>query len=524
MNTKRSLRFFNTTGPCNPEDHYMLPPEDRLVGAQLHRYISDKLYWVLHAPRQTGKTTFLQSWMREINAGDEAIACYVSVESCQGVSDADRAMPAICKAIKFYARNFHLPVPDFEDNVSFSMLSTILSNWSVLVAPKPLMILFDEVDVLQGETMISFLRQLRGGFASRGAGKFPISIALVGMRDLKDYLTASKGGVAPNPGSPFNIKEDSAVLTNFQKEDIAKLFDQRTAENGQQITQEALDYVYEQSKGQPWIVNNLFKRATMRVLDQHSTDTVTLAHVEEARQQMVLARETHLDALAYRLEEPGVRDVIEPILTGESDPNIAQRDTFRLCMDLGLVAIERGTPTIANPIYREVIARHLTYGPQLAIPEPEWIWEKQDGSLDMDRMMQEFQKFWRRHADLWESKFISNYTEAFPHLLLMAFLQRVLNGGGNIERECAAGRGRMDLFITYNGYQYIIEIKLIHYYDTPQTVREEGLEQIRGYRNKIAPDIPSYLVIFDRRPEAKQKSWDERISWESDGDVNVLGC
>ena len=64
MNNKRKLRFFNTTGPCDPDDHYMLPPEERLVGAQLHRYISDKLYWVLHAPRQTGKTTFLKSWMR----------------------------------------------------------------------------------------------------------------------------------------------------------------------------------------------------------------------------------------------------------------------------------------------------------------------------------------------------------------------------------------------------------------------------------------------------------------------------
>ncbi|MDR0714430.1 MAG: ATP-binding protein, partial [Bacteroidales bacterium] len=73
-------RFFNTTGPCNPEEHYMLPPEDRLVGAQLNRYIKNKLYWVLHAPRQTGKTTFLQSWAREINAGVEAVACYVSVE------------------------------------------------------------------------------------------------------------------------------------------------------------------------------------------------------------------------------------------------------------------------------------------------------------------------------------------------------------------------------------------------------------------------------------------------------------
>jgi hypothetical protein len=460
--------------------------------------------------------------MREINSGDEAMACYVSVERCQGIGDADKAMPGIYHAIRKYASDFDIPVPETNISSSTSILDDVLRRWAELVAPNPLIVLFDEVDVLEGETLISFLRQLRGGFASRGVGKFPVSIALVGMRDLKDYITAAKGGDAPNPESPFNIKEDSAVLSNFQKKDIATLFAQRTAENGQQITPEALDYVYDQSKGQPWIVNSLFKRATMRVLNQESAETVTLAHIEEARQQMILARETHLDALAVMLEDQKIRRVIEPIVTGEPDFELAQSDAFRLCLDLGLVALERGTPAIANPIYREVIARHLTYGAQLAIPEPVWQWENPDGSLDMDRMMKEFQKFWRRHADIWEPK--SDYTEAFAHLLLMAFLQRVLNGGGRIEREYAAGRGRMDLGIEYNGHWYIIEIKLIHYYDSPQEVKEEGLEQIKNYRNTLSPDAPAYLVIFDRRPKTKEKSWDERIAWEQDGDVTILGC
>jgi hypothetical protein len=504
----------------------MLPPEDRLVGAQLHRYIRDELYWVLHAPRQTGKTTFLQSWMREINAGDKAISCYVSVETCQGISDPDRSMPAICEAMRKYAQDFGVPVPQTDDVVSISMLSSILSNWADLVAPKPLIVLFDEVDVLEGETMISFLRQLRGGFASRGVGKFPVSIALVGMRDLKDYITASKGGIAPNPGSPFNIKEDSAVLSNFHKEDIVHLFAQRTAETGQQITREALDYVFEQSNGQPWIVNNLFKRATMRILDEDSSETVELKHVEEAREQMVKARETHLDALGERLRDPRIRRVVQPIITGELNPDLGRSNPdVMLAMDLGLVQwTSRTGLTISNPVYTEILTRNLNSGYHDILPSPyTWQWAKPDGSLDMERMLQEFQKFWRRHSDIWEAK--ADYTEAFPHLLLMAFLQRVLNGGGHIERECAAGRGRMDLGIEYNQFRYIIEIKLVTQYDSPESVREEGLEQIRMYRDRFAPGgAPTFLIIFDRRPKTKEKSWDERISWENEGDVTVLGC
>jgi hypothetical protein len=517
-------RFFNTTGPCNPEDHYMLPPEERLVGAQLSRYIDDKLYWVLHAPRQTGKTTFLQSWAREINAGGEAVACYVTVERCDRISEAERAMPTLCDSIRDSAGWNKLPVPVTDDSNHFSMLSSILSNWSKLVAPKPLIVLFDEVDVLVDETMISFLRQLRGGFATRGTGMFPISIALVGMRDLKDYIIAAKDGKPVNPGSPFNIKADSAMLSNFSKDDISKLFAQRTEETGQQITQKALDYVYEQSKGQPWIVNSLFMRATMRILDSESTETVTLEHIRQAREQMILARETHLDALAYRLEDPQIRHVIESLITGESNPSLAASEAFRLCMDLGLVTIEKGTLQIANPIYREVIARQMTFSTQLAIQEPTWQWQKPNGELDMDRLLREFQKFWRRHSEVWEEK--SNYTEAFPHLLLMAFLQRVTNGGGHIDREYAAGRGRMDLMVEYAGKNYIIEVKNIYYYDTPDVVREEGLEQIQAYRDKIDASTPAYLVIFDRRPKAKELSWDEKISWTVDeaSKVIVLGC
>ncbi|MDR1290986.1 MAG: hypothetical protein LBK06_07290, partial [Planctomycetaceae bacterium] len=108
---KRPVRFFNTTGPCNPDDHYMLPPAERLRGAQLSRYVSDKLYWTLHAPRQTGKTTFLQTWMRELNAAGDVVACYVTVEFCQGAS-LELGISAICGAIRGTAERQGIPIPE----------------------------------------------------------------------------------------------------------------------------------------------------------------------------------------------------------------------------------------------------------------------------------------------------------------------------------------------------------------------------------------------------------------------------
>jgi hypothetical protein len=440
-------------------------------------------------------------------------------------------MPDLCKAVQEYAEAAALPVPQVRTSAVNSMLSDILRDWAGLIAPKPLVVLFDETDVLVEETLISFLRQLRGGFATRGVGLFPVSIALVGMRDPKDYIAAAKGGLPVNPGSPFNIKEDSAFLSNFTREDIGRLFAQRTAETGQRITGEALDYVYDQSRGQPWIVNSLFKRATIRILDEDSIGTVTVEHIRKAREQMILARETHLDALAYRLEDPRIRQVMESLMTGEPDIRLAKGEPFRLCLDLGLVSIERGTPMVANPIYREVLAREATFSAQMAIPEPQWKWERADGTLDMEALLKEFQVFWRNHSEIWEEQ--ADYREAFPHLLLMAFLQRVTNGSGRIEREYAAGRGRMDLAVEYHGGWSILEIKLLRRGRTFEAVMEEGIRQTLAYRESfsraaggiregesLSPQC--YLVVFDRRMD--KPPWEERLRWILRDGLIVVGC
>jgi hypothetical protein len=148
---------------------------------------------------------------------------------------------------------------------------------------------------------------------------------------------------------------------------------------------------------------------------------------------------------------------------------------------------------------------------QAAIPPPEFRWQKPDGTLDMAALFHEFQDFWAQHADIWEEK--ADYTEAFPHLLLMAFLQRVVNGGGRIEREYAAGRGRIDIAVWFGGAWSIIEIKLVRNRGREAAILE-GLKQIARYRDHIDPSAPSFLVVFDRTPAGRAKTWEERLTRE----------
>ena len=524
-------KYFNTTGPCFPRLHYMLPPKDRLIGASLDRYIRDELYWVLHAPRQTGKTTFLQSWMHEINAGTEAVSCYVSLERCQEVPAVERAIPAMATAVREHAESFGIPVPDYPSEVSpESMLSAILVDWAHKTAPKKLIVLFDEVDVVSGPAMVSFLRQLRGGFARRGVGQFPVSVALVGMRDLRDYLVTSKDGQVLNPGSPFNIKEDSVTLDSFSRPDIAALTGQHTAESEQVFSEEALKKIYTYSSGQPWLVNALIKECVLRIVPAETCEVVQSEHVDQARERLIASRATHIDSLGERLKEERVRRVIQPMMTGESDPTLGRSDRdVEFCLDLGLIAWQ-GSLVIANAIYREVIARYLSQNYQDNIPAPEFCWQHEDGSLDMDALMDEFQKFWAWNSEIWEEK--ADYTEAFPHLLLMAFLQRIINGGGMVDREYAAGRGRIDLLIRFAGKSNVVEIKLVHPRMGREATRDQGLEQIERYADQTGPNTDPHschLVIFDRRMDQRGKTWEDRLGREtctttSGRSVEVVWC
>ncbi|MDR0730703.1 MAG: ATP-binding protein, partial [Treponema sp.] len=74
----------------------------------------------------------------------------------------------------------------------------------------------------------------------------------------------------------------------------------------------------------------------------------------------------------------------------------------------------------------------------------------------------------------------------------------------------------------YKNDKYIIEVKLIHDGQNPEQITAKGLEQIARYRDSKAPGAPAYLLIFDRRPQAREKPWEERIGWTQEGPVTVL--
>ncbi len=506
------VRAFNTTGPCRPHQHYMLPPEERLP--ELLDWVDRELYFVLHAARQTGKTTAMIAFAERLRSLGKA-AVYVTLEDSQGVEDRERAEPIWVGLIRQAAagqlpETQRPPASEAEPGVR---LQGLLTRWAAALPDVPIVLLLDEADTISGDALISFLRQLRSGFATRGPGRFPVSIALIGMRDLRDYLTRAKDGVPVNPGSPFNIKKASLTLRNFTRSEIAELYGQHTSETGQAFTDEAVDRVYYWTQGQPFLVNALADACvgTARQLgDPRVEGTVTADHIDAAKERLILSRTTHLDSLSHRLRDARLAPILQAILLGDERIDV-ESDDYEFAVDLGLVQRGPDGAEIANPLYREVLARVLSYHEQMNLPAPWWPWRSASGGIDMAALMAAFQQWWRENSDLIRRDANKGYLEAVAHLAFMGFLQRVVNGGGKVYREYAAGRGRIDILVEYGGSRHAIELKRVRQRDSMETIRAQGITQLGRYLDTVGLD-EGWLVIFDQR---KRKGWDQRI-WTED--------
>ena len=492
-------RWFNTAGPCKQDKHYMLSPTSRLPDWET--LIEQESYFVVHAPRQTGKTTAMLALAKQLTESGRYAAVMVSVEVGSAFNnDVDAAELAILGS--WYDTidlrlTSELQPPVLSQRIKEepgSRIRGFLQAWSRAIA-HPLVLFIDEIDSLRNNTLISVLRQLRDGFPNRPES-FPSSVGLVGLRDVRDYKVASGGSERLNTASPFNIKVSSITLRNFNAEEVEELYQQHTVETGQIFTPEATATAFELTQGQPWLVNALAKEVVEKMVRDRNIP-ITREHILQAKEILIARRDTHLDSLAEKFREQRVKNIIEPILSGQILGDTSNDDRQYL-IDLGLLRRDpNGGLVIANPIYREVIPRVLVQGTQDSLPLISPSWLTSEGELDKDALLEAFIKFWRQHGEpLLRS---TSYHEIAPHIVLMAFLHRVVNGGGTLEREYAIGSDRMDLCLSYG--RVILGIELKVWREKKRDPLQEGIEQLESYLARLGLD-GGWLFIFDRRKNA----------------------
>ncbi len=531
-------KFFNTSGPIKPEHHYNISPLSRMDWDEIQHLIRSERYFVLHAPRQTGKTSTLLAMMAALNGEGHFACAYANIEGAQAArGDVTKGIPAVCSAIAGSIR-LHLNQPDVfawlntegQEQPVNDLLRQMMEHWA-MISPRSVVLLLDEVDALVGNTLISLLRQIRAGYNQRPAA-FPQSIVLCGVRDVRDYRIQTEGEEVITGGSAFNIKAESLRMGNFTEGEVQALWGQHTRAVGQAFAREIFDELWEDTRGQPWLVNALGHEVTWK--DKSARDRtriITLEDYRAGRERLILSRATHLDQLADKLREPRVHKIMAALLSTEQTDLQMPNDDLQYVEDLGLI-VRKPQVHISNRIYREIIPRELTAVTQDTMVQDHAWYLGPDRRLDMNKLLVAFQRFFRENGDSWVERF--DYKEAGPQLLMQAFLQRIINSGGRLNREYALGRRRTDLLVEWpldeeKGFygpvqRVVIELKLLYKGKSLDAALSAGLEQTADYADRVGAD-EAHLVIFDRNPGV---SWDAKI-WqrrEERGNrvIEVWGC
>lgn len=419
-------KTFCIAGPIVESYHYFVP--HRLNWDELNKYIELMYYFVLHAPRQSGKTTAVEEYIRHINGHGKYAALYMNIEAAQAARDnVELALTTIVKILaRKIAQSFENTQPIIDKlnllikdrPITLDLLHEALSAWAGF-SQKPVVLFIDEIDSLIGDSLLAVLRQIRAGFNER-PHRFPQSICLVGLHDIRNYrIWSREHGIYVSTLSPFNIKAESLVLSNFSFDEVRSLYNQHTEATGQQFTVEAIEYAFYLTEGQPWLVNALAYEACFRDAIDRS-QLITKEIIEKAKIQLILRRDTHLDSLIDKLNDERVRPIIDAIISGQSPFTGFKPDDVNYVADLGL--IKRNSFTIANPIYQEIIPRELTWTTQQRIQAKAAFFINTNGTLNMHKLMHNFTLFFRQNFGVWLKDF--EYKESGPHLLLMAFLQR----------------------------------------------------------------------------------------------------
>jgi hypothetical protein len=513
-------------------------------------------YFVIHSPRQSGKTTLLDALTEKINRDGKYYALQISLFGANVSEDINFIFDVIAESIAKECKSSNLPAiasladeidRNREDIYVFRIRDMLRNMCNAL--EKELIIFFDEADTIPGSAIIPFLSQIRDGYLNRlkPNKKFPKSMVLVGMIDIADYKTKVRAdGYSAGTSSPFNVRRESLSLPDFSKKQIYELYGQHTAASRQSFTDGAIDRAWYWTEGQPWLVNALANLIIDLKLNYDYSRTIDGDMIDDMANDLILQNQTHFHSLAERLKEPRVLRIMDAVVSGaDRFHKGVLPDDVRYCTELGLLKPDKGgsgSLRPSNPIYQEVIVRILSSGILMKTVPADISSKWTDGiSLDMSGLLQEFQKHWVENGELMASdsrilvsanhanidfgildndagsdplsaadrnvNLASLLSESFCVLVLFSFLQRVLNGGALIQREFALGRKFADIVATYKGKRYPIEVKI-----KGALSRRQSLDQLQGYIDRCNA-TEGWLVVFDRD---ETKTLKEKSSWEID--------
>jgi hypothetical protein len=497
---RKPERIFEDSGLVNPEEAYYVPFDNvtNTKNQDIKTMVDRGRYFSMFAPRQSGKTTFLEEIRSQLHSDTTYAVIILSFQDNKDLDKTEfysliemelyeqltnRLKDVRCEKIKSATRflnNHHLT-----NHISFRLLFEKLNR---LIQFKKIVIFIDEFDGIPIKEIENFLTTLRELYIKykKIKEKALYSVGLIGIRNITKLIV---GGV-----SPFNIA-DQVDLPPFSLKNVRDLYAQYTEDTNQPFSETAVKKIYEETEGQPWLVNRLGTILTVNV-KPGTTAPIDEEDVEKAIQLLLREKNDHFDNLyekAKLYKETFVETVFDHVKYKADHKEQSWLEQY------GLIKDKNGNAVVANNIYK---ARFVeTFFDEVNVPvsgeSPIPDYRLPDGRLHMERILLDFDQY---IAQIGVRAF---YREDKPYektgqFLLTAWLYQFVRGGkGDLRYEVSSGLGRMDILLTYRGIKYIIETK-INRQNLTRTLNE-GLTQVSTKYLASESAHEGYLVIFDTR-------------------------
>jgi len=496
MDYKKPKRYFEKSGVVDPGASYYVPLKNvtNMDNQDIKTMVDLGRYFSIFTPRQSGKTTFFEGFCHELEKETTYMAILLSFQDYKNLNSqrfyqliqkdlykqlVNRLADVDCPRLD--AVRAYLDTHNISDHTCFRELFEELNR---MIKLKKIVIFIDEFDGIPIDELENFLTTLRELYQryKKRTDKALYSVGLVGIRNITKLIV---GGV-----SPFNIA-DQVKLPPFTLKNVRDLYAQYTKETNQPFTEDAVKKVFNETAGQPWLVNRIGTILTINIKPE-TTAPITEEDVEKAIDILLYEENSHFDNITEKAKQYK-ETFIDIVFDGVE--YIPGDDEQSLLLTHGLIKAEGKNIKVSNPIYKKRFTKTFFRESGAIVDVSVKGYFRPDGLLNMGAVLSDFEEY---IIQIGVSAFYKSQKpyERTGQFLLTAWLYQFVEGKkGELRYEVPSGLGRMDILLIYRGHKYIIETKINRSHGN--RALNKAIDQLCSKYLLTERANEGYVVVFD---------------------------
>jgi hypothetical protein len=506
------MKYFNTTGFCHPDKHYMVDINKQL--SEMEKLVEREAYFVINRARQYGKTTTLKLLRQRLLT--RYIVFFISFEGMSMQVFADEN--SFCK--RFYGllnNSLYSKIDEFPEQLknkfeklersneadnNLFMLSRVITEMCSQV-DKPVILLIDEVDQAGNyDIFLNFLSMLRNKYLDRFEVPTFQSVILAGVYDIVNLKKKIRNGDDHIQNSPWNIAAKFNIDMSLTVVGIQKMLSEYEQDIKVGMDVETMaNLIFDYTSGYPFLVSSICKIVDEELLHtghyQSKEFTWTKAGFLEAIRILLEEKNSLFDSLMGKvINYPELAEILSALLFNGSVIEYSNyHPTMNLAAMFGFVKNNNKQLVISNRIFEILLYNHFLSAKNMRSHEIYKVsqYDKsqfiENGILNMKKILE---KFVIHFTDIFsdsDSKFLEETGRRF----FLLYLKPIINGRGNYYIESRTrDMGRTDIIVDYQKEQYIIELKLWR----GDEYNNRGEQQLIRYLDSYNLSV-GYLVSFN---------------------------